>query len=251
MDSNSYSVQLKAGIFLVIGLLTVFSLVVYFGRFNQWTERSYPITVHYSNANGLLKGASVLLAGARIGDVEQPPTILPNMKEVQVILRINGDIKIPKQSLFSIGSSGLLGDRFVTVSVNENAELDDVLPSGSVVDGLREANISDLQRQVGEIMPKVEKAVSNITQITDTFKKDIFNKKGVQEIQESLANIQQTTASAAVAAQQAQKVMSDANLFIKRGNETMDSVKGAADNLKAFIRNLREHGIIFYRNTAK
>ncbi|MEI6416664.1 MAG: MlaD family protein [Verrucomicrobiota bacterium] len=244
MDSNSYSVQLKAGIFLLIGLFAVFSLVVYFGRFSQWTEHSYPIIVHYTNANGLLKGADVLLAGARIGDVEQAPMILPNMKEVQVRLRINGNVKLPKQSLFSIGSSGLLGDRFVTVAINEDAALDDVLPPGSVVEGMREANIADLQRQVGEIMPKVEKAVSNITQITDTFKKDIFNKKGVKDIQDSLANI-------TAASQQAEKTMADATLFVKKGNETMDSAKGAADDMKAFINNLRKHGIIFYRDTAK
>lgn len=244
MDSNSYSVQLKAGIFLLIGLAAVFSLVVYFGRFSQWTEHSYPIIVHYSNANGLLKGADVLLAGARIGDVEQAPMILSDMKAVQVKLRINGNIKIPKKSLFSIGSSGLLGDRFVTVSIDEDADLNDVLSPNSVVEGMREANIADLQRQVGEIMPKVEKAVNNITQITETFKKDIFNKKGVQDIQNSLANI-------AAASQQAEKAMADATLFVKKGNETMDSAKGAANDLKAFISNLRQHGVIFYRDTAK
>ncbi len=244
MDSNSYSVQLKAGIFLLIGLASVFSLVVYFGRFSQWTEHSYSVIVHYSNANGLLKGADVLLAGARIGDVEQAPMILPDMKAVQVRLRINGNIKIPKKSLFSIGSSGLLGDRFVTVSIDEDAELDDVLPPGSVVEGMREANIADLQRQVGEIMPKVERAVNNITQITETFKKDIFNKKGVKDIQDSLSNI-------AAASQQAEKAMADATLFVKKGNETMDSAKGAANDLKAFISNLKQHGIIFYRDSAK
>ena len=30
----------------------------------------------------------------------------------------------------------------------------------------------------------------------------------------------------------------------------MDSVNGAAGDLKAFIVNLRQHGIIFYRDTA-
>jgi phospholipid/cholesterol/gamma-HCH transport system substrate-binding protein len=251
MDSNSYSIQLKAGIFLLIGLSAVFSLVVYFGRFSQWTEHSYPIIVHYSNANGLLKGADVLLAGARIGTVDVAPTILPNMKEVMVRLSINGNIKIPKQSLFSIGSSGLLGDRFVIISIDEDAVIDDFLPPGAVVTGVREANIADLQRQVGEIVPKVERAMNNITQLTETFKKDVFNKKGIQEIQDSLANIRQTTASAVVASHQAERVMTDADLFLKKGSETMDAAKGAADDLKGFIRNLKQHGIIFYRDTSK
>ena len=77
MDSNNFSTQLRAGFFLLIGLLSICLLVLYFGRFSQWTEHSYPIIVEYSNANGLLKGADVLLAGARIGDVEKAPVVLP------------------------------------------------------------------------------------------------------------------------------------------------------------------------------
>ncbi len=251
MDSNNFSTQLRAGFFLLIGLLSICLLVLYFGRFSQWTEHSYPIIVEYSNANGLLKGADVLLAGARIGDVEKAPVVLPSMKGVSVRLRIDGKVKIPKQSVFSIGSSGLLGDRFVTVILNDDATMDDILPPNSVVQGERESNIADLQKQIGDIMPKIEKAVSNITQITDSLRKDVFNKKGVTDIQESLSNIHKTTASLAVTSQGAEKVIQESSLFLKKGNETMDSAKGAADDLKAFISNLRQHGIIFYRNTAK
>ena len=45
-------------------------------------------------------------------------------------------------------------------------------------------------------------------------------------------------------------VTDQANLFLKKGNSAMDSVNGAAGDLKAFIVNLRQHGIIFYRDTA-
>ena len=44
--------------------------------------------------------------------------------------------------------------------------------------------------------------------------------------------------------------MDQTSTFLRKGNETMDSAKGAAGDLKAFISNLRQHGIIFYRDTA-
>ncbi len=96
MDSTNYSTQIRAGIFLFIGLFTICSLVVYFGRFSEWSENYYPITVEYTNANGLLKGADVLLAGAHIGSVAIPPVVLPNMRGVSVGLRIDAHVKIPK-----------------------------------------------------------------------------------------------------------------------------------------------------------
>jgi len=251
MDSTNSSIQLRAGIFLFIGLFTICSLVLYFGRFSKWSQHYYPLTVEYTNANGLLKGADVLLAGARIGDVDKAPVVLPDMRGVSVGLRIDDHVKIPKQCIISIGSSGLLGDRFVTVTVKQDADLNDCLPPGAVLSGQRESNIADLQQQVGEIVPKIDQVVSNIDTITGHLKNDLFNKKGITEIQESLSNIRQATATFATSSKQIEGVIKDTSVFLHKGNETMDSAKAASDDLKAFINNLRHHGIIFYRDTAK
>ena len=244
MDSTNYSTQIRAGIFLFIGLFTICSLVLYFGRFSEWSENYYPITVEYANANGLLKGADVLLAGAHIGSVAIPPVVLPNMRGVSVGLRIDAHVKIPKESTISIGSSGLLGDRFVTVTIKEGADMNDFIAPNSVIQGERESNIADLQRQVGEIVPKIDHVVSNINAITDHLNKDIFNKKGVNEMQESISNIHAATA-------QIDGVLHQTATFLNKGNQAMDSAKGAADDMKAFLNNLRHHGIIFYRDTAQ
>ena len=250
MDTTNYSTQLRAGFFLFMGLGAICALVLYFGRFSQWTEHYYTITVEYSNASGLLKGADVLLAGARIGDIKKAPVVLPDMRGVAVVLRIDEKVKIPKQSIFSIGSSGLLGDRFVTVTMKEDADLNDCLLPNAVVQGEREASIADLQQKIGDIMPKVEKAVGNINLITEKLKSDVFNKKNISDIQQTLSNIHQATDTLVVSSKKVGDVIQDTSLFLKRGNETMSAAKGAADDLKAFINNLRHHGIIFYRDTA-
>ncbi|MFZ4115605.1 MAG: MlaD family protein [Chthoniobacterales bacterium] len=244
MDSTNSSTQIRAGIFLFIGITAICSLVLYFGRFSEWSENYYPITVEYSNANGLLKGAEVLLAGAHIGSVAIPPVVLPNMRGVSVGLRIDANVKIPKESIISIGSSGLLGDRFVTVTVQEGADMKDCIVPNSVIQGQRESNIADLQQQVGEIVPKMDRAVSNISAITDHLNKDILNKKGITDIQESLSNIHTATA-------QMESVLHQTATFLNKGNQAMDSAKGAADDMKLFLNNLRRHGIIFYKDTAK
>ncbi|MCX8494205.1 MAG: hypothetical protein ORN23_08260, partial [Chthoniobacterales bacterium] len=44
-------------------------------------------------------------------------------------------------------------------------------------------------------------------------------------------------------------VMAKANVFLKKGNNAMDSVQGATGDLKAFVINLRQHGIIFYKDS--
>lgn len=251
MDSSNFSTQLRAGIFFLIGLISLASLVLYFGRFSQWTHNHYTITVEYTNANGLLKGADVLLSGARIGEVKKPPVILPSMKGVSVELSIDKSVKIPKKSLFSIGSSGLLGDRFVTVTIDENAEITDVLAPNAVVQGQRESNLADLEEQIGEILPKVNQVVGNISTITERLKTGVFNEKGVNHLQESLANIHETTDAFASSSKQLDDLMGQATIFLDNGNKTMKMANGATEDLKLFLANLRRHGIIFYRDTAK
>ncbi|MFI0348460.1 MAG: MlaD family protein [Chthoniobacterales bacterium] len=251
MDFSNFSTQLRAGIFFLIGLICIGCLVIYFGRFSQWTGNHYTVTVEYANASGLLKGADVLLAGARIGEVEKPPVVLPSMRGVAVELSIDNRVKIPKKTLFSIGSSGLLGDRFVTVTLNDDADINDVLQPDSVVQGQRESNLADLEQQIGEILPKVNQVIGHINTITERLKSDIFSKQGMADLQESLANIHQTTDAFSSSSKQLQSVMQQASVFMNNGNKTMDSAKGAAEDLQLFFKNLRRHGVIFYRDTAK
>ena len=229
MDSSNTSTQLRAGFFVLLGLLCIGSLVLYFGRFGESMKKYYTLTVEYHNASGLLKGADVMLAGAKIGEVAAPPKVLPNMRGVAVSLRIDETVQIPEGSIFSIGSSGLLGDRFVTVTmVGDAAELKPIAHGSVIPNGRSESSISELQRQLhDEILPKLGDALDNIDSVSQTLRRDVFNKQGVENLQTTLGNLASASSEFKV-----------------------DSLQGSAVDLKAFIANLKQHGIIFYRDTA-
>ena len=252
MDTTKTSTQLRAGFFMFLGFLCIGSLVIYFGRFGESVKKYYTITVEYHNASGLLKGADVMLAGAKIGEVAIAPTVLPNMKGVAVPLKIEESVQIPEGSIFSIGSSGLLGDRFVTVTMNDSITDPHPISRGSVIkNGLSESSIAELQRQMhDEILPKLSSALDNIDAVSRSLSKDIFNKEGVKNLQATLANFHTTSDALAAASGQIKGIANQTTLFLRKGNETMDSAKGAVGDLKAFIANLRQHGVIFYRDTA-
>jgi ABC-type transporter Mla subunit MlaD len=72
----------------------------------------------------------------------------------------------------------------------------------------------------------------------------------VQNLQVSLANFRTTSDALASSSGELKDVMTQANVFLKKGNAAMDSVQGATGDLKAFVSNLRQHGIIFYKNSA-
>ena len=119
-----------------------------------------------------------------------------------------------------------------------------IVPGSVITNGQSESSIAELQRQIhDEILPKLDSALGNIDAVTISLRDGVFNEQGVRNLQNTLSNL--ATASADF-----KGVATEADQFLRNGNEAMGSVKGAAGDLKAFIANLRRHGILFYRDTA-
>src|SRR5437763_10053026 len=109
------SLELKVGAFVLAGLAILAALVVQFGRLGEGFKTYYGLTVNFPDASGLLKGSDVLMAGAKIGRVSGGPHLNPSGEGVLVPMRIYDFVKIPVGSKFVVGSSGLLGDRYVSI----------------------------------------------------------------------------------------------------------------------------------------
>src|SRR5881275_3186568 len=121
MNEQDRGLELKVGIFVAIGLAMLAALVVQFGRLGEGFKTYYSITVQFPDASGLLNGSDVLLAGAKIGAVSGGPKLVREGNGVAVPLKIYDYVKIPEGSKFTVGSSGLLGDRFVSVTLPPGA----------------------------------------------------------------------------------------------------------------------------------
>src|ERR1700740_3239846 len=138
MNRHERGLEFKVGIFVFAGLAMLAALVVQFGRLGEGFKTYYALTVRFSDASGLLKGSDVLLAGARIGKVAGGPRLVREGNGVAVPLKIYDYIKIPKGSKFTVGSSGLLGDRFVNVTMPPGERKEFVAPNSYIM-GKREA----------------------------------------------------------------------------------------------------------------
>jgi phospholipid/cholesterol/gamma-HCH transport system substrate-binding protein len=112
MSDRVKGLEFKVGAFVMLGVAALAALVVQFGRVGEGFKTYYDISVQFPDASGLLKGSDVLLAGAKIGRVSGGPKLVAGGEGVLVPLRIFDYIKIPTGSKFTVGSSGLLGDRF-------------------------------------------------------------------------------------------------------------------------------------------
>ena len=275
--------QLRVGLFMALGLAALAATVVYFGRFGDGVRKYYELRVEYPNASGLLKGASVLLAGAKIGAVNSAPTILPDMDGVYVMLKIYDGVAIPSASEFTIGSSGLLGDRFVEIVLKKDAKSSPPISPGTTIKGRGESGgFGALADSAGDVVAEVKQAVRTINSVAEKIDSQVLDKNTLAELRSTITNLQQTSASFAAASGKLDQVVEQAKSTISTADGTLIATRSAAEefrqamadarklmeearagkgpigvllsdremaaNLKALVENLRRYGVVWYKD---
>ncbi len=283
MNRHERGLEFKVGIFVFLGLSMVAALVVEFGRVGEGFKAYYPVTVRFTDASGLLKGSDVLLAGAKIGRVAGGPRLAREGPGVLVPLRIYDYVKIPLGSKFTVGSSGLLGDRFVTVTL-PRAKPTAYVKKNAMVEGTRETGIDDLTREGGKLVGDLRGTVENIDQTVTRLNQEALSPANIKDLRSTMEHLNETTkalaqsskkldgvvdqAGAAMGsikgdADDLQSVVADARKTVQSATQVFqEAMKGngllaalltdqrLAADFRALVSNLRAHGVLFYRDTA-
>jgi phospholipid/cholesterol/gamma-HCH transport system substrate-binding protein len=269
MNRHERGLEFKVGIFVFAGLAMLGALVVQFGRLGEGFKTYYPLTIRFSDASGLLKGSDVLLAGARIGKVADGPHLVREGNGVSVPLKIYDYVKIPEASKFTVGSSGLLGDRFVNVVMPPGVPTKFIAPNSSI-NGARETGIDDLTREGGALVGDLRGVVQKLDNTVTRLNQDVLSKETTDNLKSSVAHLNEATGNFAESSKKLGGVMDKADSAMDSTKKAADELQKAltsatqgkgllatlltnqelANDLRALVSNLREHGILFYRNSA-
>ena len=107
--------EMLVGIFLLIGIIAITFLALRIGDFQLLNNQQYIIKAEFTSVSGLKKGAHVEIAGVSVGKVTNiifnPETYL-----AEVHIAIENSIQIPDDSIASIRTSGIIGDKFLKIS---------------------------------------------------------------------------------------------------------------------------------------
>ena len=202
---------------------------------------------------------------------------------VDVPLKIYDYIKIPDGSKFSVGSSGLIGDRFVNVVVPAG-ERKKFIQHNSYLSGVRETGLDDLTREGGALVADLRGTVKKIDTAVDRLNGEALSAGNMEHLKASMQHLSEATNALAQSstkldgvvgkadtamdsikqdADNLQLVLSDARKTVQTATQVFREAtegKGAlaslltnqqvAADLRALISNLRAHGVLFYRDTA-
>lgn len=112
MDINR-SVDLSVGFLLILGIVCLGYISVTFGNVNPFGMGRYPVKAIFGNVTGVQENTEVQMLGTRVGRVESIK--LKNYK-AHVTLSIDRDVTLPKGTVASIKTKGLLGEKYVSLS---------------------------------------------------------------------------------------------------------------------------------------
>jgi phospholipid/cholesterol/gamma-HCH transport system substrate-binding protein len=192
MNEQDRGLELKVGIFVTMGLIVLAALVVQFGRLGEGFKKYYNLTVHFSDASGLLKNSDVLMGGAKVGQVAGAPRLVTVGRGVEVPLKIFDFVKIPSGSSFTVGSSGLLGDRFVAIFPPTDKPAG-YIAKGARVEGAREKGLDDITKEGGALVKELRGTVAKIDTAVSKLNEDALSKPNMDHLKETFENLRNTT----------------------------------------------------------
>lgn len=135
------AIETSVGIFMLIGILCIGYLTIKLGNLDWFGKDDYIVRARFHSVSGLRAGASVEMAGVKIGEVDAISLNIER-KVAEVQLRINKDILLEDDVIASIRTTGLIGDKFIMISPGGSDIY--LQPGDMIIDTEPSINLEDL-----------------------------------------------------------------------------------------------------------
>ncbi len=132
----------------VVLIVAAFFLVFAYSQADLGTVKGYGVKAAFQSVGGLSNGADVQINGIKVGTVLDQ-TIDPASFNADVRMSISPEIHLPSDTVATIDSAGLLGDKFVKLIPGHKKTM---LPADGTAVISDTKTYKSLEQQVGEII---------------------------------------------------------------------------------------------------
>jgi phospholipid/cholesterol/gamma-HCH transport system substrate-binding protein len=110
---RKFDLELSVGIFVLAGIICLGYISVKLAKMELLSGNSYEVYAIFSDVGGLKTGSSVDIAGLEVGRVS---SMTLQDYEARVVLSIKKDIKLQEDTIASIKTRGLIGEKFLALT---------------------------------------------------------------------------------------------------------------------------------------
>ncbi|MCS7215822.1 MAG: outer membrane lipid asymmetry maintenance protein MlaD [Thermodesulfovibrio sp.] len=108
------NLEIAVGIFVLIGILSLGYLSFRLGKIDMFKTGYYTVYAEFDKVGGIKKGSVVEIAGVPVGSVEK--VTLNDKYHAVVELRIINSVKLPEDSIASVRTKGMIGEKYVQIT---------------------------------------------------------------------------------------------------------------------------------------
>lgn len=230
-----------AGLFVLLAIALLIAVIFMIGRQSRYFSDNYHLCTTFSNISGLVEGAPVQLAGVNVGGVSS--IRFPedrDKKHLEVTLRIDLAVqdRIREDSIASVQTAGLLGDKFVAITIGSQGK--PVLDEGCIINSVDPSDYYAILEQGTKFIEGVQELTARVSSILLSFEKTgIMNNmsKAVEDIARTTESLRMIVGD--IESGERGGTL-HALLFGDEGKKIMASVDETIDGLRGLIRQVEE-----------
>ena len=197
----------RIGILVAVAIAIVIATIFSLGAEQRFWERKMQYEVHFSRTGGLQNGSQVTLNGVLIGsvvDMRFPPD--PAVTYIQVLINVRSDAagRIREDTVASIRTYGLLGDRYIELSAGSPDA--PPIPPGGLIASIDPVDIEAVLGRGGDIVTNIVEMTTSLKDVLQTIQRGegllgamLRNRElgeaMLVDLQHTLANMRETTSS--------------------------------------------------------
>ena len=220
------------GWFIIVAILVVIVVLIGLSIRSKIFEKEYRLAAVIKEGYGLRFGTPVKLAGIDVGEVVDISFNEEN--RIKVLMKINRRFqkRIRRDSKSIISSSGLVGDKFINITVGSVASAP--LTDGDIIQMIEPVEIGDLGVRLNTIIKQVEDVLSETYGIVHK-----INSSSVGELDATLKNVRKISGD--IKDSKMLSLVNDDDAFksvkdsVGKLNMTMENLKKSSDNIPGIV----------------
>lgn len=109
------NIELIVGIFVLSGIVAISYLSIKMAGLDLFKQDSYTLSARFMSATGLKEGGNVNISGVSVGKIDKIE-LNPENFEAVVTIRIGREIQLDDDTIASVKTNGLIGDKYLSLS---------------------------------------------------------------------------------------------------------------------------------------
>lgn len=185
----------KVGVFVLVVLVLAGFLTLKFSKGPSLFADTYDLRLETTDVGGIRTGASVLMAGVKVGYISQLQ-LDPSGRTVTMVAKIDSPYKIYSNAHFSVQQAGFLGDMYVAVEPASEEEAAagppaHVLKPDEAVQCDEPFNIQEVARSGASLLQRFDDMAVRLDEAVSRINRSVLSEETLGNVTAAVDNLRQ------------------------------------------------------------